>query len=210
MRNILCYGDSNTWGYNPVENGKRHIYENRWTTIVQKKLGDNYLIIPEGLNGRTTVWDDPIKGFVNGKEYILPCIESHKPLDLVIIMLGTNDLKARLSLPSCDIAAGVGVLADIVLNSKCGPNNSVPQVLILIPPEVRKLSNYKEIFGDCVEKSLEFPRVYSEMAKEKGIDYLDIGKYVRFSDEDGIHFEVDQLKILGELVAGEVQKILGA
>lgn len=208
MKNILCFGDSNTWGYDPVNNGKRHIYKDRWTTILQKKLGDDFLIIPEGLNGRTTVWDDPIKGFVNGRDYFLPCLESHKPLDLVIIMLGTNDLKARLSLPACDIAGGVGVLADIALNSKCGSNNSAPKVLVLIPPQVRKLSNFKDVFGECADKSLEFPRVYREMANDKGIPYIDIGNYVRFSDEDGIHFEVDQLKILGDLVANKVKNIL--
>lgn len=208
MKNVLCYGDSNTWGYNPVEAGRRHKYEDRWTTILQKNLGDDYLIIPEGLNGRTTVWDDPVKGFVNGKKYLRPCLESHKPIDLVIIMLGTNDLKARLNLPAVDIAAGAGVLADIVLNSKSGPDDKSPGVLILIPPEVRKLSNFKDIFGDCKKTSKQLPGVFKEMADEKGIPYINIGNFVRFSDADGIHYEADQLPILAGVVTTKVKEIL--
>lgn len=207
MKSILCYGDSNTWGYNPVEAGKRHKYEDRWTTILQKNLGDNYLVIPEGLNGRTTVWDDPIKGFVNGKNYLRPCLESHKPIDLVVIMLGTNDLKARLNLPAVDIAAGAGVLVDIVLSSKCGQDENTPQVLILIPPEVRKLSNFKEVFGDCKKRSKELPETFKKMAEEKGVPYIDIGKNVRFSDADGIHYEADQLPIIAGVVTDKVKEL---
>lgn len=207
MKSILCYGDSNTWGYNPAENGSRHKYENRWTTILQKKLGDKYHVIPEGLNGRTTVWDDPTKCNVNGRDFLLTCLESHKPLDLVIIMLGTNDLKARLNLPAVDIASGVGVLVDIVLKSSCGPDNRSPDVLVLIPPEVRKLSNFKDVFGDCVEKSRAFPKAYINMANEKGVSYIDIGKSVRFSDLDGIHYEKDELPKLAELVHKKVEEL---
>jgi lysophospholipase L1-like esterase len=218
MKSILCYGDSNTWGYNPVS-GKRHNYENRWTSIMQKKLGDEYLVIPEGLNGRTTVWEDPIELHKNGAAYLPPCLESHKPLDLVIIMLGTNDLKQRFSLPAVDIAAGVGVLVDIVKKSGCGPVSpdkntengdavSSPEVLVLIPPEVRKLSNFAEMFTGAREKSLKFPAAYASMAEERGVSFLDIGRDVRFSDADGIHFEPDQLLILGEMIAEKVKQFL--
>lgn len=206
MKNVLCFGDSNTWGYNPIKGGERHLYKDRWTTHLQSYLGEDYLIIPEGLNGRTTVWDDPVKGEVNGKKYLKPCLESHKPIDLVIIMLGTNDLKAKFNLPSVDIAAGVGVLIDIVKDSKCGPDNKAPELLILIPPEVRKLSNFKEVFGDCHKKSKEFPRVYGEMATVKGVNYIDIGQTVRFSDADGIHYEVQELEKLGRLVGEFIKK----
>ena len=97
MWEILCYGDSNTWGYNPSTKERYDRYE-RWTGILQFTLGDEYHVIEEGLNGRTTVWDEPIEGeYKNGKTYLVSCLESHKPLDLVIIMLGTNDLKKRFS-----------------------------------------------------------------------------------------------------------------
>ena len=212
MKTVLCFGDSNTWGYNPV-NGERHNYSKRWTTVLQNELGSEYLVIPEGLNGRTTVWDDPIEGYTeghkNGRIYLPPCLQSHKPLDMVVIMLGTNDLKKRFSLPAADIAAGVGALVDIVHKSECGPGNSAPDVLVLIPPEVRKLSGFAEMFEESREKSLLFPSVYSRMAKEKNIPVLDIGTRVRFSGADGIHFEENQLAVLGRLVAQKIKALPG-
>src|SRR5215510_7647193 len=92
MKRILCYGDSNTWGYNPVTQDRFDTHE-RWTGSLQQALGSNCVVIEEGLNGRTTVWDDPIEGYKNGAAYLIPCLTTHRPLDLVIIMLGTNDLK---------------------------------------------------------------------------------------------------------------------
>lgn len=209
MKSVLCYGDSNTWGFDPVNSGARHPYEHRWTTVLQKQLGEEFLVIPEGLCSRTTVWDDPLKGDVNGKNYLIPCLESHKPVDLVILMLGTNDLKARLSLPSCDIAAGAGVLADMILKSSAGPGGKAPKVVVFIPPEVRKLTNYREVFGSRAQEiSREFPEAFKKMAEEKNIPWVNTGEYVRFSDADGIHYEPDQLKILGNLAAETVKGLL--
>jgi len=212
MKTILCYGDSNTWGYNPLSQA-RHEYQDRWTSVLQRELGDDYLIISEGLNGRTTVWEDPIELHKNGAAYLPPCLESHKPVDLVIIMLGTNDLKQRFSLPAGDIAAGLGVLVDIVKKSGCGPDTTAsPDLLLLIPPEVRKLTAFAEMFAGSREKSLGFPVAYAGVAREKGVTAgvtaLDIGRKVRFSDADGIHFEPPQLEILGKLVADEVKQLV--
>ena len=207
MKTILCYGDSNTWGYNPISQ-ERHEYNNRWTTVLQCELGDDYLVIPEGLNGRTTVWEDPIELHKNGAAYLPPCLESHKPVDLVIIMLGTNDLKQRFSLPACDIAAGVGVLVDLVKKSDSGTGGTAPGVLILIPPEVRKLTDFAEIFAGSQKKSLAFPTAYQTMADERGVFCLNIGRDVRFSDADGIHFEPDQLRKLGNLTAVKVRELI--
>lgn len=97
MKSILCYGDSNTYGLMP-DSPDRYPRDVRWTGILQKKLGEDYYVIEEGLSGRTTLWDDPIEEHKNGKKYLLPCLDSHKPVDLVILMLGTNDLKTRFSL----------------------------------------------------------------------------------------------------------------
>ena len=210
MKNILCFGDSNTWGFNPVT-GQRYDYDKRWTSVLQKELGEDFHIIPEGLNGRTTVWDDPIELHKNGAAQLPTCLESHKPLDLVIIMLGTNDLKQRFSLPAGDIAAGAGVLVDIVKKSSCGadPNgNSSPEVLLLIPPEVRKLTKFAEMFAGSREKSLGFSAAYTAVANEKQVPCLDIGRDVRLGDADGIHFEEDQLEKLGKLLARKVKELL--
>lgn len=204
MKSILCYGDSNTWGYNPVD-GNRHRYEDRWTTQLQTLLGEEYNVIPEGLNGRTTVWDDPIKECVNGKDYLIPCLESHKPIDKVVIMLGTNDLKLRLNLPAKDIADGLELLIKKIIKSDTGVDGS-PDILILIPPETRELSNFKESFGDCHQKSLDIVPYYKDIAKRYGLNYLEIGKYVRFSNLDGIHMESDQLGIFAQKVYEKIKK----
>ncbi len=105
MFEVLCYGDSNTWGADPAGGG-RFSRDERWPGVLQKSLGDEYHIIEEGLGGRTTVWEDPIEGHKNGKEYLIPCLATHAPLDLVIIMLGTNDLKKRFSVSAQDVAFG--------------------------------------------------------------------------------------------------------
>ncbi len=207
MKTIVCFGDSNTWGYNPVTQ-ERHDYDKRWTTVLQKELGSGYLVIPEGLNGRTTVWEDPIELHKNGAAYLPPCLESHKPVDLVIIMLGTNDLKQRFSLPPGDIASGAGVLVDIVKKSDWGPGDSAPKVLVLVPPEVRKLSDFAEMFAGSREKSLGFPSAFEAMTEDRDVACLDVGRTVRFSDADGIHFEEAQLEALGKLVAVSVQGII--
>lgn len=96
MKTIVCYGDSNTWGYDPVTMDRLPITQ-RWTGVLAQELGAGYRVIEEGLNGRTTVWDDPIEGYKNGKEYLIPCLETHRPIDLITILLGTNDLKMRFS-----------------------------------------------------------------------------------------------------------------
>lgn len=92
MRHILCYGDSNTWGYTPGT-GERHAPDVRWTGVLRRLLGEGWEVLEEGMNGRTTVFDNPMSQGRNGSAYLLTCLETHKPLDLVILMLGTNDLR---------------------------------------------------------------------------------------------------------------------
>ena len=125
MKTILCFGDSNTWGYNP-ENRQRFGPDERWTVILRNSLGEDYRVIEEGLNGRTTLWDDPIEGFKNGLDYLMPCLESHRPFDLITIMLGTKDLKCRFSVSAFDIAESVGVLVRQVQQSQAGPQENAP------------------------------------------------------------------------------------
>src|SRR5512143_1112361 len=113
MQTILCFGDSNTWGYNP-ETAERYPPDVRWTGVLQQKLGAQYRVIEEGLNGRTTVWDDPVQPGRNGRIYLGPCLESHRPLDAVVLFLGLNDLKVRFSATAEDIAKGAGALVEII------------------------------------------------------------------------------------------------
>ena len=109
MTTVLCYGDSNTFGYVP-ETGLRYPKEVRYTGRLQQLLGEGYTVIEEGCNGRTTIYDDPIDGWKNGRDYLKPCLHSHRPVDIVTMMLGSNDLKTTFHLTADRIAAGVEVL----------------------------------------------------------------------------------------------------
>ena len=206
-KTILCYGDSNTWGYDPATEDRfdRHT---RWAGVMRDVLGDDYWVIEEGLNGRTTVWDDPIEGYKNGHSYLIPCLETHKPIDLVIIMLGTNDLKVRFFLPPSDIAKGAGVLVNTVQKSDTGRNEQAPPVLLLAPPVVVKLTEFEEMFEGAEAKSEKFSQHFREIAQEYGCHFLDTAQVIRSSPLDGIHFEATEHRKLGKAVAAKVREIL--
>jgi len=207
MKTVMCYGDSNTWGYNAATQ-QRFPHDVRWTGVLQTLLGKDYRVIEEGLNGRTTVWDDPIEGYKNGREYLIPCLESQKPLDLVIIMLGTNDLKLRFSLPAYDIAEGAGVLVEIVQKSQAGPNEGAPEVLLLAPGLVGKLTDYAEILEGSAVKAERFSHHFRRVADEMGCHLLDTAPIWTPGDLDGIHFEPAEHRKLAAAVAAKVKEIL--
>ncbi|MGB6123176.1 MAG: SGNH/GDSL hydrolase family protein [Bacteroidota bacterium] len=207
MKTILCYGDSNTWGYDPATQ-TRYPRDVRWPGVLRSELSEGYLVIEEGLNGRTTVWDDPIELDKNGATYLRPCIQTHKPFDLVIIMLGTNDLKTRFSLTAYDIASGAGVLVDIVQKSDTGIGGEAPEVLLIAPPPAVKLTSFAEMFENAVEKSGGFARHYRRVANERGCHHLNAGDYVESSTMDGIHLEADMHTRLGKALAAKVREIL--
>jgi len=207
MKTILCYGDSNTWGWNPHDKSRFSINE-RWPGVLRQELGSGYYVIEEALNGRTTVWEDPIIGYRSGKEYLTPCLESHKPIDLVILMLGTNDLKKRNALSPLDIARGIETLIKMIKKSDCGPNGGEPKILLLCPPHVGKLNaDFSQIFEDAVEKSKRLSIHYKSMAELYGCYYLDTSTIITASDIDGIHIEKREHEKLGKAVAGIVNKI---
>jgi len=207
VKTVLCYGDSNTWGYDPATQ-TRYPREVRWPGVLRRELGEGYLVIEEGLNGRTTVWDDPIEGYKNGKSYLIPCLETHKPLDLVIILLGTNDLKVRFSVSAFDIANGAGVLVDVVQKSAAGPGDTAPQVLLLAPPPIARLSGFAEMFDGARPKSRRFAAHYGRVAQEKGCAFLDTSQAIVSSNLDGIHLEAGEHEKLGAAVAEKVRTLL--
>jgi len=207
VKTVLCYGDSNTWGYDPGTQ-TRYPREVRWPGVLRRELGEGYLVIEEGLNGRTTVWDDPIEGYKNGKSYLIPCLETHKPLDLVIILLGTNDLKVRFSVSAFDIANGAGVLVDVVQKSAAGPGDTAPKVLLLAPPPVARLSGFAEMFDGARPKSRRFAAHYGRVAQEKGCAFLDTSQAIVSSNLDGIHLEAGEHEKLGAAVAEKVRTLL--
>lgn len=209
---VLAYGDSNTWGAVPQPwrgAGGRFGVTQRWPRIMQAALGAGVNLFEEGLNGRTTCVDDPIEGEIrNGERYLPVSLITHMPLDLVIIMLGTNDLKARLSMTAGDIADGAGKLADLVRRSTAGPEGLAPEVLLVSPAPLAKLTWLTEMFEGGSAKSHKFATEYARVAKAYGVHFFDAGTVIASSDDDGIHLDVDAHRTLGLALAGEVRRIL--
>jgi lysophospholipase L1-like esterase len=206
VKTIVCYGDSNTWGANP-SSPDRFDHDVRWTAVLARELGAGYRVVEEGLNGRTTVVDDINEPNRNGYKQLIPVLESQQPVDLVIIMLGTNDLKARHNRSAADIGQSVSLLANTARSTLFGPKESRPKVLILCPPPIATLTDLDGMFAGALEKSLELPRYYELAARWSESDYLNTGDYIRSSDADGIHFDQDQLEPLGKAVAAKVKEI---
>ena len=208
MNTIVAFGDSNTWGYDPAK-GQRFAPEVRWTGVMRKALGAGYAVIEEGLNGRTTVFDDPIEPGRCGLDYLPPCLLSHAPLDLVILSLGCNDMKKRFSATPGDIAGGAERLIEAALFSRANPEGKAPKVLMVAPPPTAKLTAFAEMFDGADEKSRKLGARYGALAKAMGVAFLDAGAVIRCSDLDGIHYEADQHKKLGKAMAEAVRAALG-
>lgn len=207
MKTIVCYGDSNTHGSDPA--GGRFGLHERWPGVLRDQLGPDYWVVEEGLGGRTTVWPDPIEGeHKNGKAHLPVCLESHKPIDLLIILLGTNDLKMRFSLPAEDVAKGVGVLVDLARRSQAGPNGQPPKVLMIAPPPFAVLTGYIHMMEGGTEKSRQLGHFYRVMAEQMGCAFLDAGEVITSSPIDGIHWEKSEHARLGAAVAALVRQIL--
>jgi lysophospholipase L1-like esterase len=211
MKHVLCYGDSNTWGCMPVtgpEPPRRLAPHRRWPGVLGRELGGGYRVVEEGLNGRTTVRDDPLEPYVNGRALLAPALLSHQPLDLVVLMLGTNDLKHRFDVSPAEIAEGAGLLADDARASGCGPEGDSPGVLLVCPPPLARLSRFAEEFEGGADKSRRLPRHYRAVAVERGCAFLDAGLYVTASDVDGVHLDAEGHALLGAAVAAVVREAL--
>lgn len=209
IRSILCYGDSNTYGQTLAERpAERFGPTERWPRVMQAALGDAWLVIEEGLSGRTTVSDDPIEGKIrNGRRYLEPCLLSHRPLDVVILMLGTNDLKARFNKPASEIAMGVRALIDDIKALDVG-RAGVPEILLVSPPPIlRDLRGWEPVFAGGHEKSLALAREYEAVADAAEVHFFDAGTVVASAPDDGFHLDLDGHRILGLAIAEQVRNI---
>jgi lysophospholipase L1-like esterase len=213
VKTILCFGDSNTFGTatRPGDD-ERYLPDERWPGVLQVRLGQAWTVIAEGLPGRTTVHSDPIEGlWMNGSTYLMPCLKSHRPIDAVAIMLGTNDLKARFAVSPGEIARGVGELLRIVRQSECGPAGGVPKMLVVCPPPLAdtfgERPDFTDMFAGARDKSLRLAPAYAAVAAEHGAEFLNAGDVIRSSRFDGIHLDIDQQEILGGAVAEKIRSL---
>lgn len=210
MINILLFGDSNTWGAKPLKELnkiERYEFTERYGGVLQKELGNKYHVIEEGNPGRTTVWEDPIEGYKKGKDYLIPCLDSHQPLDLVVVMLGTNDLKGRFSLSAFDVAQGAGVLVGMVQawRPTVGKN---PKVLLIAPSPIKEPAEFlQDMFFGGLEKSKKFSKEFKRVADTYSCVFLNAGDVVDASEVDDIHFELSEHIKLGKALATRINKI---
>jgi len=207
-KRVLCYGDSNTWGSVPGT-GLRFRVRQRWPGIVQQQLGREVFIIEEGLPGRTTILDDPEGGGRNGKTSLLPYMRRYQPLALVILVLGTNDLKTHFNRTAEQIAQGVQELGEIVLTSQASGAAQSPLVLVVAPPPVRNLQENVSYFKDAPMKSRLLAENFQKVAQKLQCEFLDAGTVIQSSSIDGVHWEEAAHRDLGVVIAKKVSDLLG-
>ncbi|KMO70041.1 MULTISPECIES: SGNH/GDSL hydrolase family protein [Mycobacteriales] len=214
-KRILCFGDSLTWGWVPVADGmptERFPRDRRWTGVLADQLGDRHVVIEEGLSARTTNIDDPTDPRLNGAAYLPSCLASHLPLDLVILMLGTNDTKANFHRTPLDIALGMSVLVTQVLTSAGGVGTAypAPQVLVMAPPALAPTPHpwFQLIFGGSQEKTAQLAQVYSAMASFVKVPFFDAGSVISTDGVDGVHFTEQNNHDLGVALSEQVRGLL--
>lgn len=205
---VLCYGDSNTHGTIP-KTFKRYQTNERWTGILQNNLGDNYEIIEEGLDSRTTNIDDPKHKGKNGFTYLTPCLQTHFPLDIIVLMLGTNDLKYRFNRDSQSIANGIQCLINEINNIVIEEEEKLPKIILICPSKLNEdveENKGKDKFEGGELKSLEFPKLYENIAKKNNLIYINLQDYINPSIIDGLHFEIPEQHTIAKLIGEQILK----
>lgn len=216
---IVCLGDSNTHGYcadpaDCADGGERFNEDERWTRRLQTALGEEYLVLEEGLSGRTTVFPDPLEEGLDALHYITPCLKSHLPVDLLIIMLGTNDTKQRMGANAYAIGLGMRRLVRKAMTTDCWAPGCKPNILIIAPPAVEegvKTSHVAEEMGEgAVERSRQLPAEYRRVAQELGVHFLDANQVgCEFNQVDFMHLTRQGHAALARRLAELVPQLLG-
>lgn len=209
-KTILAYGDSLTWGYN-AEGPSRHAFEDRWPSILQAELGDGVRVIPDGLNGRTTAFDDHLSpADRNGAKTLATSLATHEPLDLVIIFLGANDMKPWINGNPVTAKYGILRLIEIVRGYAYGFGSSAPKVLIVSPPALTPTDNveFQKLFAGGEAASRELARLYAEVAGLAGCGFFDAGSVAKTTPVDGLHLDAENTRAIGRALAPVVRKML--
>lgn len=208
-KTIVCFGDSNTHGFN-AETGGRFDENTRWTRLLQMFLGSGYHVVEEGLGGRTVANDDPDGEGRSAISYIAPCLMSHKPIDLLIIMLGTNDTKRKFGNTAQTICENMRLLIE---KAKSLPVfRSEPNILLLAPAPIG--SGYAhgafaaDFASDCVEHTIRLAELYGVCARETGCRFLYAGDFAAVGDIDCIHLSRQSHYTLAKALAQHVPKLI--
>lgn len=212
---VLCFGDSLTWGWVPTPGSvptTRYGLDTRWTRVLARELGDGFQVIEEGLNARTTNVDDILDPRLNGSAYLPSALASHMPLDLVILMLGTNDSKAVFRREVIDIITGMTQLVGQVLSSAGGVGTAypAPRVLVVAPPPLADMPDpcFATMFEGGRAKTEALAKGYEDLARFMKVDFLDAGQVISTDGSDGIHLTAEANAKLGTAMAAKVRAIL--
>jgi lysophospholipase L1-like esterase len=211
MKTVLCFGDSLTWGYNP-QTIERHSYEDRWPSVLAAAVGPQVNVIAEGLNGRTTAYDDHLADCERNGVKLLPSVlESHKPLDLVILLLGTNDMKRGIAGTAIGATKGIDRLIKLIRLHDWGFGFEVPEILIVAPPAVCETANthFAAMFRDARDESAMLASFYRDLADETGCGFFDAGSVAQTSALDGIHLDAENTRAIGRCLEPVVRMMLG-
>lgn len=213
-KHIVCFGDSNTHGY-CANTGGRFDENQRWSCLLQKNLGEDYLILEEGLSGRTTCFQDPIHEALSGLDYIYPCLMSHEPVDLLVIMLGTNDTKERFCSSAACIALGLKRLIAKAIAAADAWKEGKANILVITPQNIDKKYINTEIASTmgrgCAEKSEELAGEFRKIAELMGCHYLDANQLITAptNDVDYMHLTQEGHLQLANALAEKIKEILG-
>jgi lysophospholipase L1-like esterase len=211
MKTILAYGDSLTFGANPT-GGPRHDYADRWPGALEAALGGSARVIAEGLGGRTTVFDDFSSiADRNGARVLPTLLDTHKPLDLVIIFLGTNDLKLYINGTAFGAAMGVKRLVEIVRTHPYGTHGAVPKVIIVAPPHTVPTTHQdlNPMFAPRADEATRFAVYYKRVADELGCGFFDAATVAVADPADGVHLDAANTAAIGKAIAPIVKDTLG-
>ena len=212
MKTVLCYGDSLTWGYDAIGLG-RHAYEDRWPSVLQAGLGEKVRVVAEGLNGRTTAYDDHTAAAERNGVRMLPTIlATHQPLDLVILALGTNDVKRSTGGGRVfEAQSGMERLVEIVRSFPYSFAYAPPDILIVAPPRLVKTANeeFDLIFGHAIEEAKGFGAAYRKVAAESGCHLFEAASACVAAPVDGVHLDAENTRRLGQALVPVAAGILG-
>lgn len=207
MTVILCFGDSNTHGTPPmraVGEYDRFGADIRWPARMARALG--WDLVEEGLPGRTAQFADPVMGaHMDGREGLKMALASHGPIDWLVLMLGTNDVKARFGASPEWVTGGIAALLDIAQSPEMQARHGGFRVLLICPPPVLEQGPIADQFFGARRRSLELPQLYRALAEARGVVFLDAGGIISVSAEDGVHFEAESHGLLAELVAATLR-----
>ena len=208
-KRIMCYGDSNTWGFIAGSDFKRYEDGVRWTSVLADTLGAEYTVLEEGYNGRTTVWFDPVEQRKSGLETLTTIIDSCSPLDVVIIMLGTNDTKCQFTATSANIASSAALIAKEIMSSPFGPVfGQAPKVLLVSPPIIEN----PQFAGLFDETSAAISRGFSEDFKKQAellsCSFFDAASCTEPDPKDGVHITAESHSKLGRAIAEKILEII--